>query len=80
MAGGLEPLLHTMHIDEPLVGLATVQTLSRLNRIAPLKTDTFVLDFRNDAEDIQKGVRAVLRAHRRPTHRPESALRLRTTV
>ena len=29
-----------------------VQTLSRLNRIHPLKEDTFVLDFRNDTEDI----------------------------
>jgi type I restriction enzyme R subunit len=35
-------------------GLAAVQTLSRLNRIHQLKSDTFVLDFRNDAEQIQK--------------------------
>jgi hypothetical protein len=26
--------------------------VSRLNRIHPLKTNTFVLDFRNEAEDI----------------------------
>lgn len=45
---------HTMYVDKVLVGLAAVQTLSRLNRIHPLKSDTFVLDFRNDAEDIQK--------------------------
>lgn len=49
-----QPLLHTMYVDKVLVGLAAVQTLSRLNRIHPLKTDTFVLDFRNDAEQIQK--------------------------
>lgn len=35
-----------------LTGLAAVQTLSRLNRIHPLKESTFVLDFRNDTEDI----------------------------
>ena len=49
-----QPLLHTMYVDKPLTGLAAVQTLSRLNRIHPSKSDTFVLDFRNDHEDIQK--------------------------
>ncbi len=49
-----EPLLHTMYIDKVLVGLAAVQTLSRLNRIHPLKDSTFVLDFRNDTEEIVK--------------------------
>ena len=47
-----QPLLHTMFVDKTLVGLAAVQTLSRLNRIHPEKTDTFVLDFRNAADDI----------------------------
>ena len=47
-----QPLLHTMYVDRTLSGLAAVQTLSRLNRIAPLKSDTFVLDFRNDTGDI----------------------------
>ena len=47
-----QPLLHTMFVDKTLVGLAAVQTLSRLNRIHPEKTDTFVLDFRNEAEAI----------------------------
>jgi type I restriction enzyme R subunit len=32
-----------------------VQTLSRLNRIHPGKDDTFVLDFENDAEQVQRG-------------------------
>ncbi len=49
-----EPLLHTMFVDKPLSGVKAVQTLSRLNRTYPGKTDTFVLDFVNDAEDIQK--------------------------
>ena len=49
-----QPLLHTMYVDKVLTGLNAVQTLSRLNRIHPEKTDTFVLDFRNETEDIQK--------------------------
>jgi type I restriction enzyme R subunit len=47
-----QPLLHTMFVDKVLVGLAAVQTLWRLNRIHPEKIDTFVLDFRNEADDI----------------------------
>jgi type I restriction enzyme R subunit len=49
-----QPLLHTMYVDKVLTGLAAVQTLSRLNRIHPLKDSTFVLDFRNDSDDIVK--------------------------
>lgn len=48
-----QPLLHTMYVDKPLSGIKTVQTLSRLNRTCKGKNDTFVLDFVNDAEDIQ---------------------------
>ncbi len=48
-----QPLLHTMFVDKTLTGLNAVQTLNRLNRIHPDKNDTFVLDFRNDTEDIQ---------------------------
>jgi type I restriction enzyme R subunit len=48
-----QPLLHTMYVDKTLTGLNAVQALSRLNRIHPSKTDTFVLDFRNDTDDIQ---------------------------
>jgi type I restriction enzyme, R subunit len=47
-----QPLLHTMYVDKILVGLAAVQTLSWLNRIHPLKENTFVLDFRNDTDTI----------------------------
>lgn len=49
-----EPLLHTMFVDKPLSGVKAVQTLSRLNRTCSGKTDTFVLDFVNTIEDIQK--------------------------
>lgn len=49
-----EPLLHTMIVDKKLKGVKAVQTLSRLNRTCPGKTDTFVLDFINKAEDIQE--------------------------
>ena len=48
-----EPLLHTMIVDKKLRGVKAVQTLSRLNRTCPGKTDTFVLDFINKQEDIQ---------------------------
>ncbi len=47
-----EPLLHTMYVDKQLAGIKAVQTLSRLNRARPQKTDTFVLDFLNDASTI----------------------------
>ena len=49
-----QPLLHTMYVDKRLDGIQAVQTLSRLNRIHPGKEETFVLDFVNDPEDIQK--------------------------
>jgi type I restriction enzyme R subunit len=50
-----QPLLTSMYVEKPLAGVAAVQTLSRLNRIHPLKSqdDLFVLDFANEAEDIQ---------------------------
>ena len=48
-----QPLLHTMYVDKVLSGVKAVQTLSRLNRAAPKKADTFVLDFANDPEAIR---------------------------
>ena len=50
-----QPLLCAMYVDKPLTGVAAVQTLSRLNRIHPLKSqdDVRVLDFVNSADDIQ---------------------------
>lgn len=47
-----QPLLHTMYVDKKLAGIQAVQTLSRLNRTAVGKEDTFVLDFVNDFADI----------------------------
>lgn len=47
-----QPLLHTMYVDKKLSGVKAVQTLSRLNRTAPGKEDTFVLDFANDRQTI----------------------------
>ena len=49
-----QPLLHTMYVDKILTDVKAVQTLSRLNRCHPKKRDTFVFDFANEAEDIQK--------------------------
>ena len=49
-----QPLLHTMYVDKALGGVATVQTLSRLNRTIKGKQDTFIIDFVNAHEDIQK--------------------------
>jgi type I restriction enzyme, R subunit len=47
-----QPLLVAMYVDKRLSGVAAVQTLSRLNRVAPGKDQTFVLDFGNAAKDI----------------------------
>lgn len=49
-----EPLLHTMYVDKRLGDVQAVQTLSRLNRTCDGKEDTFVLDFVNEPEEIQK--------------------------
>ncbi|MFJ2743439.1 type I restriction endonuclease subunit R [Streptomyces sp. NPDC087440] len=50
-----QPLLTTMYVDKPLANVAAVQTLSRLNRTHPLKSqeDLFVLDFANKFEVIR---------------------------
>lgn len=49
-----QPLLHTMYVDKKLGGVSAVQTLSRLNRTAIGKEDTFVMDFANSTDDIKK--------------------------
>ncbi len=52
-----QPKLYAMYVDKALSNLAAVQTLSRLNRTYDRdgirKDGTFVLDFRNEAEDIR---------------------------
>lgn len=49
-----EPLLHTLVVDKKLKDVKAVQTLCRVNRIHPDKEDTYILDFVNKPEDIQK--------------------------
>ena len=49
-----QPLLHTMFVDKRLAGIQAVQALSRLNRVHPVKEDTFILDFVNDREEIRE--------------------------
>jgi len=48
-----EPRLMAMYVDKKLSGVATVQTLSRLNRIYPGKTAPMVVDFRNTPVSVQ---------------------------
>jgi len=47
-----QPLLCAMYVDKRLDGITAVQTLSRLNRIAPGKEATYILDFVNDPQQI----------------------------
>lgn len=54
LTGYDEPLLHTMYVDKGLSGIKAVQTLSRLNRAHPKKSEVFVLDFMNDADTIKE--------------------------
>jgi type I restriction enzyme R subunit len=50
-----QPKLCAMYVDKKLKGVGAVQTLSRLNRIyPPYDKKTFILDFKNSYEDIQK--------------------------
>lgn len=49
-----EPRLMAMYVDKKLSGVATVQTLSRLNRIYPGKTAPIVVDFRNTPASVQE--------------------------
>jgi len=42
-----------MYVDKPLSDVKAVQTLSRLNRAYPSKTDTFILDFVNTVDGIK---------------------------
>lgn len=47
--------LSAMYVLKKLKGISAVQTLSRLNRVCPSEDKrTFVLDFKNDYEDIKK--------------------------
>ena len=69
-----QPLLHTMYVDKSLDGLAAVQTLSRLNRIHPLKDEHLRPRLPQRDRGHRRSVRAVPRLHRRPADRPEHPL------
>jgi type I restriction enzyme R subunit len=50
-----QPKLCAMYVDKKLKSVGAVQTLSRINRIyPPYNKQTFILDFKNSYEDIQK--------------------------
>ena len=49
-----QPKLCALYVDKQLDGVLAVQTLSRLNRSAPGKDTTYVLDFVNSEETIEK--------------------------
>ena len=49
-----QPKLVAMYVDKKLSGVTCVQTLSRLNRVAPGKDKTFVLDFENTTDSIRE--------------------------
>jgi type I restriction enzyme, R subunit len=57
LTGFDQPKLCAMYVDKKLAGVMSVQTLSRLNRSAPMlgkKTeDLFVLDFFNTVDDVK---------------------------
>jgi type I restriction enzyme R subunit len=56
LTGFDRPLLHTMYVDKTLQSVQAVQALSRLNRCNAKmgKTDTFILDFCNSVEEIER--------------------------
>ena len=55
-------LLCAMYVDKTLEGIKAVQTLTRLNRRAPGKTEPFILDFANDAATIEKAFSSYYRS------------------
>ncbi len=57
-----QPLLVAMYVDKRLSGVTTVQTLSRLNRTATGKDQTFVLDFVNDPAEVLAAFQQYYRA------------------
>ncbi len=57
-----QPKLCAMYVDRKLAGLQAVQTLSRLNRTAPGKERTYILDFQNTIEEIQEAFKPYFEA------------------
>ena len=62
-------------MDKKLPGLKAVQTLARLNRTHPGKSDTFVLDFANTVEEITVAFAPYLHDHDGVPYRPKCALK-----
>lgn len=56
-----QPKLVAMYVDKMVSGVEAVQTLSRLNRVFPGKDKTFVIDFANEPEEIQKAFKTFYR-------------------
>lgn len=56
-----QPKLVAMYLDKKVSGVEAVQTLSRLNRTTAGKDKTFVIDFANEAEEIEKAFRTFYR-------------------
>ena len=70
-----EPMLQTMYVDKRLDGLQCVQSLSRLNRVANGKTDTLVLDFVNEPEQVREAFQDYYQTTDAPGgNRPESVV------
>ncbi|CAD5203566.1 type I restriction endonuclease subunit R [Pseudomonas sp. FEN] len=56
-----QPKLVAMYLDKKISGVEAVQTLSRLNRTFPGKDKTYVIDFANEAEEIQAAFKTFYR-------------------
>ena len=57
-----EPLMQSMYVDKKLGGVQCVQALSRLNRTTSGKTQSFVLDFVNEPEEIRQSFQRFYRS------------------
>lgn len=76
-----QPKLVAMYVDKKLGGVATVQTLSRLNRTYPGKDWTVVIDFVNKPEDILADFQVYYRSATMPVGSdPELLLKLQTKL
>jgi len=73
--------LVAMYVDKKLGGVATVQTLSRLNRICQDKDWTVVIDFVNDPQQILADFQVYFRSAQMPGGSdPELLLRLQSKL
>lgn len=56
-----QPKLVAMYLDKKVSGVEAVQTLSRLNRTFPGKDRTYVIDFANEAKEIEAAFKTFYR-------------------